>query len=229
MNTSQRIKKINNFLNINKYLEIGVHFGDTFNNLELPYKVAVDPYFQFDYKNLENSSCKFYSTTSDDYFTNHSDQDIFDLIFLDGLHEFPQTLRDFNSAIKHSNKRTLIILDDVYPNDVFSSLSLITNPHNLRKRNNPENNDLSWHGDVFKTIFFIHDFFPTYTYCTIDWGYGNPQALIFQKDRVNFKPRFNDLEKISRLTYFDLLENIDILNLMSEDSAIDYYQNYLAP
>lgn len=226
MNTAQRIKKINNFLNIKKYLEIGVQQGHTFNNLELPYKVAVDPLFQFDYKNFENPSCKFFETTSDDYFINHSNQDIFDLIFLDGLHEFPQTLRDFNSAIKNSNKQTLIILDDVFPNDVYSSL--IKNPYLFRKMNDPENNDGSWHGDVFKTIFFIHDFFPTYTYCTIDYGYGNPQALIFQKDRFNFKPRFNDLEKISRLTYFDLHENIDILNLMSEDSAIDFYQNFLA-
>jgi hypothetical protein len=225
MNTSQRIKSISSFFEIKNYLEIGVQLGHTFNALDIPYKVAVDPLFQFDYGSLASEHIKFFEVPSDEYFLKFSGNDIFDLIFLDGLHEFYQVLRDFLNALDHTHKKSVLILDDIFPNDVFSSL--VKDPYRFRKMHNPDNLDGSWHGDVYKMMFFIHDFFPQLSYCTINYGFGNPQALIFKLPRADFRPRFNDLEKINRLTYFDLHNNLDVLNLVTEDQAIKILQGFL--
>ena len=47
-----------------------------------------------------------------------NEKKIFDLIFIDGSHEYEIVVQDFLNAIKLSNKNTLIIADDVYlPDD----------------------------------------------------------------------------------------------------------------
>lgn len=225
MHSSQRIKAFQDFMDINKYLEVGVQGGHTFNAVNIQYKVAVDPEFLFDYKSFESDKSKFFKVTSDEYFSNLAGNEIFDLIFLDGLHEFPQTLRDFINALNHSHDKTIFILDDVYPNDVYSSL--VKDAYRFRQMQNPDNKDGSWHGDVYKALFFINDFFPGISWHTIDYGYGNPQAFLYKKNRINFKPRFNNLEEISRMTYFDLHDNLDILNLVSEDQAISFVRDFI--
>ena len=50
------------------YLEIGVNRGVTFHEVSVPYKVAVDPQFLFDYAEAErtNKGAEYHQTTSDD-------------------------------------------------------------------------------------------------------------------------------------------------------------------
>ena len=76
----------------------------------------------------------------------------------------------------------------------------------------------AWHGDIYKMVFAIHDFFPSLSYVTIATD-GNPQTLVWRESRAGFVPRFNSLEVISRLTWFDLRENLDILNRQTEKEA----------
>lgn len=225
MNTAQRIQKISEYFPIKKYLEIGVNTGTTFKSLDFELMVGVDPQFSFDYKNIENERTVFFQETSDQYFTNPRNKEIFDLIFLDGFHESKQTFRDFINAISHAHDKTIFIIDDVYPNDVFSSL--FNNPIGFRKLNNPLNNDTSWHGDVFKTIFLIHDLCPQYSYYTIDWPHGNPQTICFKRPRANFRPFFPSLEAIDRSTYFDLIGNLNILNLSSEQTTMEEVRKFM--
>ena len=225
MNTSQRIQKISKFFLIKKYLEIGVNTGETFKSLNFELKVGVDPAFQFDFKSIADKNTVFHQETSDKYFTNQSNKDKFDLIFLDGFHESKQTFRDFINSINYSHDKTIIIIDDVYPNDIFSSL--MNNPIGFRQLNNPLNNDNSWHGDVFKTIFLIHDLCPQYSYCTIDWPDGNPQTICYKSPRKNFRPFFTSLEAIDRTTYLDLIGNLSLLNLTSEHAAIEEVRSFI--
>ena len=163
---------------------------------------------------------------SDKYFMQRDNNNIFDLIFIDGLHEYKQTLRDFINSIDHSCRKTVFIIDDVYPNDIFSSL-MLKDPIRFRNMNNPNNTDGSWHGDVYKTIFMLHDLFPKYSYSTIDWGYGNPQTYVYKSPRVNFMPRFKSLEEIDRASYFDLIDNLDLLKLKSEGEVIEEVRSFL--
>lgn len=222
MDTQARIKYIQKKTkSIKSYLEIGVSEGATFNALSFDLKVAVDPHFKFDFESLETDHINFFQMTSDDYFINSSSSNKFDLIFLDGLHEYKQTTRDFLNVLVRSHDKSIIIIDDVYPYDVFSSLLKHSKVLEYRKMNQPESENLAWNGDIFKTIAFIHDLCPFMTFKTIDKGYGNPQTYCYRKTRKEFSPKFSSLEEIDRLTYFDLLENKSFLNLASEAEVLD--------
>jgi hypothetical protein len=219
MNSPSRLKLIGELIRCESYLEIGVNYGTTFNSLDFKYKVAVDPKFQFDYKKIQSSHICFHEITSDEYFTKFAKNELFDLIFIDGLHTCDQTLRDFNNALMVSKKSSIIVMDDVYPSDVYSSLRAA--PGKYRRMDNPLNANTNWHGDVYKTMFIIHDYYPQISFITIDKEHGNPQSILFRKPRTNFKPIFKSIEQIERMSYFDFLDFRAHLNLKSEPEFIE--------
>jgi len=225
MNTAERIKKISECVRINSYLEIGVEKGITFNSLDFKYKTGVDPNFLFDFESFQNEFTQLHQITSNEFFSFANPKEKYDLIFLDGLHTYDQTLRDLNNALRFSHDSTIIIVDDVYPSDIFSSLR--RNAQEERLAYDVNATSQAWHGDVFKTMFIVHDYYQNLSYKTIDFGYGNPQSLIIQQQRRNFKPHFNRIEDIERLNYFDFKEKIDLLNACSEGEALEFVISFL--
>ncbi len=218
-NTADRLLTIADFHPVQSYLEVGVYAGGTFNAVNFPRKVAVDPNFMFDTRTAAGPGIDFHELRSDEYFTSPDHHERFDLIFLDGLHEFRQTLRDFINALDYSHAASVIVLDDVLPNDVFSALPDVSRAYRFRELNRPGNPDRSWHGDVYKVVLAIHDLFPRISYCTVNRGEGNPQTFCFRSPRRDFRPHFASLEQIERLSYFELLDHLDLLNPVSEDEA----------
>lgn len=213
----RRVNKLRDVVRATRYLEIGVLYGDTFKGVDISEKVGVDPEFRFDAKAVESPATKLFQTTSDDYFFGHAGSEQFDIIFIDGLHQFEQVLRDFQNALVCSHPRSVLVLDDTVPNDIYSA-----NPDQgeaLRHRRASGSNDIAWHGDVFKLVFFIHDFCMCLDYRTIMEG-GNPQTLVWRSNTFRRKPIFNDVERISRLSYYELHRNIDVLRRSGEDDAI---------
>ena len=82
-----------------------------------------------------------------------------------------------------------------------------------------ENGNLLWHGDVFKLVFYI-DFCPSFDYCTIVES-GNPQTLVWKaKEPLPRLPLFDSLEKISRMSFIDLLQNLNALRECVEEDAV---------
>ena len=226
MNTEGRIKKIKEVSkNLNNYLEIGVHRGVTFNQLDFEYKVAVDPKFAFEYQSVASDKVIFHEMTSDNFFIGNNKKILFDVIFLDGLHEYKQTYRDFINALQSSHDKTIFIIDDVYPNDVYSSL--LDSTVKQRSLADPKNNDKSWHGDVYKSIGLIHDLHPLISFKTIKRGYGNPQTFLYKKPRKNFRPMFANLEQIDRLDYFSLINDDSFMNLASEGEVLQEIISFL--
>jgi hypothetical protein len=217
--SARRINNLARRLNIQSYLEIGVNEGDTFRLIEIPERTGVDPTLRFDPDTLRNQSTQLFSVTSDAYFASLPIGAKFDVIFIDGLHTFEQVVRDFSNAILHSHDRTVIILDDTRPSDVYSSLPDPRETSKFREMFRSESKD--WHGDVFKAVFYLHDFWPSVNYRTLASG-GNPQTLVWRSESSHREPVFNNLETISRLTFFDLHRHIDVLRLASEDDAISY-------
>lgn len=209
------LAKINNS---ESYLEVGVRNGATFLNVPVKRKVAVDPLFRFDYRSSINDSTEFWPITSDAYFTEHSSEERFDLIFLDGLHTFEQTLRDFCNSLVSSHSRTIWLIDDTLPRDAYSSWP--NQAESIKGRRNAGLHGNLWHGDVYKMVFMLHDFFPMFDYLTLE-GSGNPQTVVWYKPRKDYTPRYNSLEAISRLTYFDLQKEIGLLNGMKEKHALE--------
>jgi len=84
------------------YLEIGCDNDVTFNSISLPkkYKYGVDP--------REGGNIK---KTSDLFFKNNKKK--FDVILLDGLHEYKQTQRDLLNSLKFLNNDGYIFIDDI--------------------------------------------------------------------------------------------------------------------
>ena len=69
-----------------RYLEIGCAGNDLFDSVACPHKVGVD--------SVAGGTLRM---SSDDFFSNN--RDIFDVIFIDGLHHFEQARRDAANAV----------------------------------------------------------------------------------------------------------------------------------
>ncbi len=201
------------------YLEIGVSKGHTFLNATFfELRHGVDPWFRLDAASLESESMRFFDVTSDEFFMHHADpKQKYDIVFLDGHHTFEQTFRDFCCSQAHAHNDTIWLIDDVYPNDVFAAHPDMHTAYRYREDHGLPGK--SWMGDVFKVVFALHDFFPNLSYRTIV-GAGNPQTVVIRRSRDTFAPAFNDLERISRMTYFEFLDNQEHLNLTSDDDAM---------
>jgi hypothetical protein len=203
------------------YLEIGVAQGNTFVNATFfDLRHGVDPKPRFDAPAYESASVQFFEMTSDDFFADHADLDQkYDIIFLDGLHTFEQTFRDFCCSQAHSHDGTIWLIDDVYPTDIFSACPDQRLAYRYRERHGIPGK--AWHGDVFKVVFALHDFFPNLSYRTIV-GSGNPQAVVIRRQRPEFAPVFGDFEQISRMSYYDFAENQRPMNFASSDDVLTW-------
>lgn len=107
------------------YLEIGCRGDATFSRIAVDRKVGVDP-----------NSGGTLRVTSDHYFEEICKEN-FDLIFVDGLHERGQVLRDVKNALEHLNPNGTILMHDCDP------------PSEERQRV-PQGNTRGWCGDVWK-------------------------------------------------------------------------------
>lgn len=87
------------------YLEIGVRKGWTISKVNCPKKVGVDP---------EDWPWVTHQMTSDEFFL-YRNQDTYDLIFIDGLHEEGQVLRDIENALHVLNEGGTIVAHDMNP------------------------------------------------------------------------------------------------------------------
>ncbi len=102
---STRLKIINYYLNksnTKKYLEIGCDKNLIFNKVRTNFKIGVDPV------RGGNRRC-----TSDFFFKNNNI--FFDVIFIDGLHEYTQIRKDLKNSLKFLNKNGIIIIHDLIP------------------------------------------------------------------------------------------------------------------
>jgi hypothetical protein len=81
----------------------------------------------------------FFNETSDDFFRFDADRALdagVDLAFIDGLHLFENSLRDFMNVERHAGPATVVVIDDVLPNHPVQALR--------------ERQSFVWCGDVWK-------------------------------------------------------------------------------
>jgi hypothetical protein len=113
--------------------------------------------------------------------------------------------------------RTAILLDDTLPCDVYSTLRNID--QTLAFRAAAGDDSSAWHGDTFKTMFAVHDFHLGLDYRTIV-GSGNPQTLVWRSNQGRRLPVADSFEVISRMTYFDVVNQIEVLQECDEKTAM---------
>lgn len=195
------------------YLEIGVDQGVTFDALTAARKVAVDPKFAFDLAaaqaDPDRTTAEYHEMTSDDYFLQiRRPEDMFDLIFIDGLHTFDQTLKDLLNATAAVKPNGIIIVDDVIPNTYAASLpDLELSRRFWAATSNP---DGSWMGDVFRLVFFVHHYMPFFRYATVAENHG--QMIMWRANSPSPGPLL-DVERIARLEYPQVVLQRDVFNL----------------
>ncbi|HWT09890.1 MAG TPA: class I SAM-dependent methyltransferase [Roseomonas sp.] len=216
--SARRINALAHRLGARRYLEIGVNAGQTFRDVEIAERVGVDPDFRFDTAELADATTRLHAMESDTWFASVGGASPFDIAFIDGLHVFEQVVRDLTNTLARTGWRSAILIDDTVPVDVFSSLPSHRDAIRFRRQSGGAN--AQWHGDVFKIIFLIHDFFPFLDYRTIV-GSGNPQTLVWRAAGLARRPVFNDVERISRLDWFALQAHPDVMQTAAEAEAID--------
>jgi len=167
-----------------KYLEIGCDKNQIFSNIEIHFKIGVDP--------VKGGNVR---KTSDNFFKNNLDK--FDIIFIDGLHKYDQVNKDIKNSLRVLNEGGIILLHDCMPKSYF---------HQAVPRSR-----MSWNGDVWKNIVEArtNPEIDTYT-CFADQGIGiilnrpNRNKLVISKN--NFKKlKFRDF-------YYNYREYLNIIN-----------------
>ena len=192
-----RADVINHFIGAfqyERYLEIGVQAGVTFNAVQCINKVAVDPCFGVELKDIQGTP---YAMTSDAYFDEHPDAR-FDIVFIDGLHTLDQSLRDFTRSLLRIPRTGLILIDDAFPSDYLAADRSLEFCNGIKTAENwPDRN---WMGDVFKTALFINEFFDQLSLCYIADTLGIV-AVWYEPRRV--APIFGDtaVEGIARCEF----------------------------
>lgn len=197
------------------YLEIGVQHGHTFNRVAAAHKVAVDPNFLFDTAEAGawpiNAGAVYHEVPSDQYFSRlQKPDDRFDVIFIDGLHSFDQTLRDLLNAVECLREGGVIVLDDVMP--ISYAASLPTLEKNIAFRAARGMKQVDWMGDVYRLVFFIRDYMRGFSYATLTENHG--QMVLWRTPRP-CPPAPLDVAEITRLDFADAVLNQDSYNLQS--------------
>ena len=145
MNRTDIINRIIQERGYKSYLEIGVQNGFNFSSVKCEQKTGVDP----DPKAIGATD----KVTSDDFFKTN--KETFDCIFIDGLHTYEQSKKDFKNALKALSKQGCIIMHDVLPhNEVYTSID--------------------WCGEVYKTALLIAK-----SYNVITWDDDHGVLVVF--------------------------------------------------
>jgi len=124
------------------YVEIGLETGKTLCMAEYSrVAIGIDPVPLI--KVEFTTPTKIFPLRSDDFFemfdlAEEMKQPTFEFAFLDGLHVFEQTLRDFMNVEKFSTPQTVVVIHDCLPLNKFTSA--------------PERKSHFWSGDPWKII-----------------------------------------------------------------------------
>lgn len=220
----RRIKAASAINDARHYLEVGVHDGRTFLHVDIECKDGVDPDFAMDVKRHASEKHRFFRQPSDRFWVSPHPR-VYDVIFLDGLHTFEQTMRDLLCSMRFAHGRTIWLIDDTLPCDVFSAIP--DKERSFYERGRMNLPGFPWHGDVYKVVFAMHDLIPVLKYATIT-GSGNPQTVAWYSARTAFRPNAANWEAISRMSYFDIEPHLHLFNVMDEERAFSLVRSDLS-
>ena len=220
--TSERINRIFEGVGLDTYLEIGIEHGSNLRDVQAGRSVGVDP-------NPTGQAVDFaehieiHRVTSDEYFDHLDPLTRFDCVFIDGLHEFEQSLRDLLWSMAFSHDRTVFILDDTRPDTYHGALPLSRQPGEVREAMGSPSH--GWMGDVYKTLAFVNDFVPQLSFASLK---DKDQTILWKDPRPSRAPLFTGLEQISRMEYSHFLLLQDTLfRAEPEDEVLDRVRAWL--
>ena len=167
------IQNIINKQNYQNYLEIGCDKNENFSKIKIKNKIGVDP--------LRGGTIR---KTSDEFFNSNTEK--FDIIFLDGLHTYEQTIKDIDNSLKFIKSSGVIVIHDCLPKKIWNQIVPRIYGH--------------WNGDVWKAIVHSRTYQNADTYtCIADHGLG----LIFKRKNKNLlEIKIKEFKKLKFSDYY---------------------------
>ena len=184
------VKDIIKKKNYKKYLEIGCFDDELFSQVNCYKKVGVDP--------VSGGTIR---KTSDQFFLKN--EEYFDCVFIDGLHEYRQVKKDILNSLKFLNEDGVILLHDCLPNNYYEQAI--------------PRCQWTWNGDVWKAIVESRKSkdIDVYT-CYADYGIG----VIIKRPNRNL---LDNLDKdSSSLKFHDYFHNHkNLMNIIEYEKLIE--------
>lgn len=220
------IQRIINKMGAKFYLEIGVAEGRCFLQINAFRKLGVDPKFLISKKkkilslliNPLNLFNKYFEISSDFFFKSLSSlEDInpIDIIFIDGLHTYQQSLRDVQNSLKYLAKGGTIVMHDCNP---WSKR--VASPINSISGKKPPG---KWLGDVWKTIVYLKSIRNDLNVFVLNFDRG---VGVVSKSHINNSDLDLSEREINLLNFKDLDSNRKkLLNLKNEHYLSEYIKN----
>jgi hypothetical protein len=144
--------------------------------------------------------------TSDQFFVNNKKN--FDMIFLDGLHTYEQTIKDIDNYLKYLNEKGVIIIHDCITKKILNQIVPRIYGH--------------WNGDVWKAIVHsrTYEFADTYT-CKADHGLG----LIFKRKNKNqLEIKEKNFKNLKFADYYN--HHIKFMNLINYEQLESLFKKF---
>lgn len=212
MERSEIINRLAEIIDAKSYLEIGVRIhAENFDKIKIPNKVGVDP---------DTEKCcdrePTYKTTSDEYFS--SNNETFDIIFIDGLHEAEQVERDILNSLDCLNEGGYIVCHDMNP-IIYEHQLLKDDP----KRIEYVFGEMAkgavaygvWNGDCWKAFVKLRMYRDDLSMVTLNTDFGVSVITRGKQNKLNIKNSeitYGNLEK-NRVEWLNLTDPLDYFNL----------------
>ena len=178
------IQKLINKQNYKNYLEIGCDNDENFAKISIENKTGVDP--------LKGGTLRM---TSDEFFKINKDN--FDIIFLDGLHTYEQTIKDINNSLKFLKENGVIFVHDCLPKKIWNQVVPRLYGH--------------WNGDVWKAIVHSRTYENVDTYTLkADHGLG---IILNRKNKNPLKISVRNFKNLKFSEYYK--KHKEFMNTMS--------------
>lgn len=207
------LQKLINKMGVLNYLEIGVNDGSTFLKLEAKTKLAVDPRFKVPGGWEDNENEHWFEITSDAFFLSQKEwlqENPLDLVFIDGLHTYEQSLADVLNSLQFLRPGGLIVMHDCLPTSDAAAAPTIQQARTLRGLNGKGGAGGPWMGDVYRTILHLRSLNPELHVCVLDSDCGLGFVRPGQPDSMlSF-----DEHQIRTFSYQELTKDMEyLLNL----------------
>jgi len=163
------------------YLEIGVQKGENFQAVICENKTGVDP---------DPESVATIHSTSNQFFQQN--KDFFDIIFIDGLHEFTQVTRDISNSLLQLSEGGSVVVHDCLPtSEAMQAVPRI---------------QAEWTGDVWRSmVYWNRDDFLKIKIFDTDFGVGVIQFGESERVILDHTPTWEEFDK-NKHKWFDIVD-----------------------
>lgn len=186
-----------------RYLEVGPgSYGHTFWEINCEQKTAVDVIKRETLKTVPeigpqggknmSRAKEYYDCGSDVFFKEHAINKRWDIVFIDGDHEYSQVVKDVNNALYYA---AIVLVHDLIP------------PNGSLAQNHPTIKGL-WCGDGFKLLYYMREINAEHFSLNEDYGltmFSNPPNTRLAPEERYKDVTFKDfLEQRTRFAEYNL-------------------------